>query len=93
MNRTELIEFVAEKAGLTKEAADRALNAFVDGVIVSLKKGIPVVMVNFGKFHVKDRAAREGRNLKTGEKIKIKATKAVSFKAGKALKDAVKEGM
>ena len=91
MNRTELIDLISDKAELTKAAAARALDAMLDGVTISLQKGDPVVIVNFGTFTVKQRAAREGRNPLTGEKIKIKATKVVGFKAGKALKEAVKE--
>lgn len=91
MNRTELIDLISEKAELTKAAAAKALDAVLDGVTGSLQKGDPVVLVNFGTFTVKMRAAREGRNPSTGEKIKINAAKVVGFKAGKALKDAVKE--
>ena len=90
MNRSELIEFIAEQAELTKTAAARALDALNGSVTTSLKKGDPVVLVNFGTFLVKNRAAREGRNPQTGQKIKIKAGKVVGFKAGKALKEAVK---
>lgn len=91
MNKIELIDFIAEKAGLTKSAASNALEAMFDGITESLQKGDPVVLVNFGTFTAKMRAAREGRNPSTGEKIKIKAAKVVAFKAGKALKEAVKE--
>lgn len=91
MNRTELIDLISEKAELTKAAASRALDALLEGVTGSLQKGDPVVLVNFGTFLVKQRAAREGRNPSTGEKIKINAAKVVGFKAGKALKEAVKE--
>jgi DNA-binding protein HU-beta len=91
MNRTELIDAIAEKAELTKAAASRALDAFLDGIAISLQNGDPVVLVNFGTFVVKERAAREGRNPVTGEKIKINAAKVVGFKAGKGLKEAVKE--
>lgn len=91
MNRAELIDLIAAKAELTKASASKALDALLDGVTVSLQKGDPVVLVNFGTFTVKQRAAREGRNPLTGEKIKIKAAKVVGFKAGKALKEAVKE--
>jgi DNA-binding protein HU-beta len=91
MNRSELIEMIAEKAELTKSAAMKALDAILEGVTGSLKKGDPVVLVNFGTFVVKQRAAREGRNPQTGLKINIKAAKIVGFKAGKALKEAVKE--
>lgn len=90
MNRTELIDMISEKAELTKAAAGKALDAVLDGIKISLQNGDPVVFVNFGTFVVKDREAREGRNPLTGEKIKIKKTKVVGFKAGKALKDAVK---
>ena len=93
MNRAELIDLISEKAELTKAAASRALDAFLEGVAISLQKGDPVVIVNFGTFTVKQRAAREGRNPITGEKIKIKATKVVGFKAGKVLKEAVKESV
>ena len=91
MNRAELIDQIAEKAELTKASATKALDAVLDGITISLQKGDPVVIVNFGTFTVKFRAAREGRNPSTGEKIKINAAKVVGFKAGKALKDAVKE--
>lgn len=91
MNRAELIDLIADKAELTKAAAARALDALLEGVTGSLQKGDPVVIVNFGTFTVKQRAAREGRNPSTGEKIKINAAKVVGFKAGKALKEAVKE--
>lgn len=91
MNRAELIEVIAEKAELTKAAAERALGAFLDEIALSLKKDEPVVLVNFGTFVVRQRAARKGRNPQTGEEIKIKAAKVVGFKAGKALKEAVKK--
>lgn len=91
MNRAELIDLISDKAELTKAAASKALDAILEGVTVSLQNGDPVVLVNFGTFTVKQRAAREGRNPSTGEKIKIGAAKVVGFKAGKALKDAVKE--
>jgi DNA-binding protein HU-beta len=91
MNRPELIDLISEKADITKAAASRALDALLEGVTYSLQQGDPVVLVNFGTFTVKMRAAREGRNPSTGEKIKIKAAKVVGFKAGKALKEAVKD--
>lgn len=91
MNRAELVDLIADKAELTKAAAARAFDALLEGVTGSLQKGDPVVIVNFGTFTVKQRAAREGRNPSTGEKITIKAAKVVGFKAGKALKEAVKE--
>jgi DNA-binding protein HU-beta len=89
MNRIELIDQISEKAELTKVAAARALDAYIEAVILSLQSGDPVVLSGFGAFTIKPRAAREGRNPSTGEKIKIKATKVVGFKAGKALKEAV----
>lgn len=91
MNKTELIDYISERAELTKSSATKALDAFLESIAHSLKKNDPVVLVGFGSFTVKQRAAREGRNPSTGEKIKIKAAKVVGFKAGKALKDAVKE--
>lgn len=91
MNRAELIDMISEKAELTKAAASKALDAILEGVTVSLQNGDPVVLVNFGTFTVKQRAPREGRNPSTGEKIKIGAAKVVGFKAGKALKEAVKD--
>ena len=91
MNKTELVEYIANTADLTRIAAERALSATIDAITSSLKKDEPVVLVNFGTFVVKQRAARKGRNPQTGEEINIKAVKVVGFKAGKALKDAVKE--
>ena len=91
MNRAELIDLISDKAELTKASASRVLDALLEGITVSLQKGDPVVLINFGTFTIKQRAAREGRNPSTGEKIRISAAKVVGFKAGKALKDAVKE--
>ena len=91
MNRTELIDYISETAELTKAVAARALDAYEEGIKLALQKGDPVVLVNFGTYTIKRRAAREGRNPSTGEKIMIKAAKVVGFKAGKALKEAVKE--
>ncbi len=88
MNRIELIELMADKAQITKASAERALSAFLEGVSSSLQKGETVVLINFGTFIVKAVPERQGRNPKTGEKMTIKATKRVSFKVGKALKDA-----
>lgn len=89
MNKSELIDAVADSADISKAAAGRALDAMVDSVTGSLKKGDQVTLVGFGTFSVKERAARTGRNPQTGEEIKIAASKVPSFKAGKALKDAV----
>lgn len=87
MNKTELINAIAEKAELSKKDADKALKAFVDVVAEELKKGEKVQLVGFGTFEVSERAAREGRNPQTGETMKIAASKSPKFKAGKALKD------
>ena len=89
MNKAELITAVAENADITKKDAEKALKAFVDVVTEELKKGEKVQVVGFGTFEVPERAAREGRNLHTGEPIQIPACKAPKFKAGKALKDAL----
>lgn len=90
MNKTELVAAMADKAGLSKKDADKALAAFIDVVGTELtKKGGKVQLVGFGTFEVSKRAAREGRNPQTGAPMKIKASKAPKFKAGKALKDAV----
>ena len=89
MNKGDLIEAVAESAGLSKADAGRAVDAMVDSVTDALKKGSQVSLVGFGTFSVKKRAARTGRNPRTGETIQIKASNVPGFKAGKALKDAV----
>ncbi|MDR5874793.1 nucleoid-associated protein HU-beta [Halomonas sp. CUBES01] len=89
MNKSELIEAIAASADIPKAAATRALDAMVESVTDSLKKGDSVSLVGFGTFAIKERAARTGRNPQTGEPIEISAAKVPSFKAGKALKDAV----
>ncbi|MGY8565401.1 HU family DNA-binding protein [Stenotrophomonas rhizophila] len=89
MNKTELIDAVAEVADLTKADSARAVDAVIAAVTKALKAGDAVTLVGFGTFQVRDRAARTGRNPKTGDTIKIAASKNPSFKAGKALKDAV----
>ena len=90
MNKTELVAAMADKAGLSKKDADKALAAFIDVVGTELtKKGGKVQLVGFGTFEVVERAARTGLNPLTKEKIKLKASKAPKFKAGKALKDKV----
>ena len=89
MNKSELIEALAASADIPKAAAARALDAMVDTVTDSLKKGESVSLVGFGTFQVKERAARTGRNPQTGQPIEISAAKVPSFKAGKALKDSV----
>ena len=89
MNKTEFIAAVAEKAEISKKDSEKALKAFVDVVTEQLKAGDKVQLVGFGTFEVSTRAAREGRNPQTGETMKIEASKAPKFKAGKALKDVV----
>ena len=89
MNKTELIAAVAEKAELSKKDAEKAIKAFTDVVSDELVKGEKIQLVGFGTFEVAERAAREGRNPKTGETMPIAASKAPKFKAGKALKDMV----
>ena len=89
MNKTELIDAIAASADLSKADAGRALDAVVDAVTDTLKKGDQVSLVGFGTFAVKHRAAREGRNPQTGATIQIKASNVPGFKACKALKDAV----
>lgn len=90
MNKSELVAAMAEKANLSKKDAEAALNAFTDTVAAALKKGDKIALVGFGTFETRERAAREGRNPQTGATIKIAASKVPAFKAGKALKDAVK---
>lgn len=89
MNKADFIGAVADLAELSKADTTRAVDAFVECVKKALKKGDSVTLVGFGTFQVRKRAARTGRNPRTGENIKIKASKVPSFKAGKALKDAV----
>jgi DNA-binding protein HU-beta len=89
MNKSELVDAVADASGLSKADSGRAVDALVKSVTKALKKGDTVSLVGFGTFSVRARAARTGRNPRTGETIKIKASKNPAFKAGKALKDAV----
>ena len=89
VNKFELIEAIAKSADISKAAAGRALDGAVSAIQVSLKKGAMVTLVGFGTFYVGKRAARSGRNPRTGAAIKIKAAKVPKFRAGKALKDAV----
>ena len=89
MNKSELVAAIAEKAELSKKDSEKALKAFVDVVTEELKKGEKIQLVGFGTFETATREAREGRNPRTGATMKIAATKAPKFKAGKALKDAV----
>ena len=89
MNKAELVAAIAAKTGDTKKGAEATINAFVNTVMESLAKGDKVQLVGFGSFEVRKRAARKGRNPQTKEEIKIPASKAPVFKAGKALKDLV----
>lgn len=89
MNKSELIDAIAASADIPKAAAGRALDAMIDSIGGALKEGEQVALVGFGTFQVKERAARTGRNPQTGAPIEIKAANVPSFKAGKALKDAV----
>ena len=91
MTKAELVTSIAEKTGLTKKDSEKALAAFVDTVTETLAKGDSIQLVGFGTFEVRERAAREGINHRTKEKIEIAATKVPAFKAGRALKDAVSE--
>lgn len=90
MNKTELVAAVAAKAELSKKDAEAAVKAVVDSISEALADGDKVALVGFGTFDVKTRAARTGKNPRTGEQIEIPASKVPSFKAGSALKDAVK---
>lgn len=89
MNKTELVAAVAEQAGLSKKDAEAAVKAFTDVVTEALMAGDKIQLVGFGTFEVSERAAREGRNPRTGETMTIEASKTPKFKAGKALKDLV----
>ena len=89
MNKNEIIDHVAKSADISKAAAGRALDAMVGAIKTALKKGGMVTLVGFGTFYVGRRAARNGRNPRTGAVIKIRAAKVPKFRAGKALKDAV----
>ncbi|MDO4648925.1 MAG: HU family DNA-binding protein [Eubacteriales bacterium] len=89
MNKTELVDAMAEQTNLSKKDVVKVLESFVNVVSQELKEGGKVQLVGFGTFEVSERAAREGRNPQTGETMEIKASKAPKFKAGKALKDAV----
>ncbi|KRM60391.1 hypothetical protein FC26_GL000479 [Paucilactobacillus vaccinostercus DSM 20634] len=89
-NKAELVDEVAQSTGLSKKDAEAAFNAVFAGVTDALTKGEKVQLIGFGTFEVRERAARKGRNPQTGAEIEIAATKVPAFKAGKALKDAVK---
>ncbi|MBE0577272.1 MAG: HU family DNA-binding protein [Desulfuromonadales bacterium] len=89
MTKADLVNSIAEKAGLSKADAEKALKAFTDAVTDALKAGEKVSLVGFGTFSVGERAARQGQNPQTGAKINIPAAKVPKFKAGKALKDSI----
>ena len=89
MNKSELVVALAQKAELSKKDAEKAVNAFVEAVTETLKAGGKVQLVGFGTFESKDRPARTARNPRTGEEIKIAASKTAAFKVGKALKDSL----
>ena len=89
MNKADLIEAIANNADLSKASAGRALDATIESITKTLKKGDTITLVGFGTFSIRKRAARMGRNPRTGEKIKIKASKVPGFKPGKALRDTV----
>ncbi len=89
-NKSDVIDGVASKTGLTKKDAGAAVEAFLDMITETLVEGDRVQLIGFGSFEVRDRAARKGRNPQTGEELQIPATKVPAFRAGKGLKDAVK---
>lgn len=89
MNKAELVDVVASKAGLSKKDSEKAVNAVIEGIQEALARGEKVSLVGFGTFEVRERAARKGRNPRTGEEISIEATKVPVFRAGKMLKDNV----
>ncbi|SDL66295.1 HU family DNA-binding protein [Sediminibacillus halophilus] len=90
MNKTELINTVAERSDLSKKDATKAVDAVFESIMDSLKDGEKVQLIGFGNFEVRERAARKGRNPQTGDEIEIPASKVPAFKPGKALKDNVK---
>ena len=91
MNKTQLVDLVAEKGGLSKKTSKKAVEAMLDGISGNLAKGKKVRLTGFGTFEVRQRKAREGRNPATGEKIKIKAVEVPAFKPAKALKKTVSD--
>lgn len=90
MNKTDLVNAVAESTGFTKKDAEKAVSAVIDGITGALKAGDKVQLVGFGTFEVRNRAEKQGHNPRTGEPMTVPASKLPAFKAGKALKDAVK---
>lgn len=91
MNKAELIDFIAKETNLSKAQSERALNATIKGIKKTLKKGLKVILVGFGTFKVKKRAARTGRNPRTGAPIRIPAANIPVFKAGKGFKEEIKK--
>ena len=89
MNKEDLVKLVSEKTGITKKAAEQAQKAVIEGISSTLEKGGSISLVGFGSFKVVERAAREGRNPSTGEKMQIPASKAVKFTPSKSLKERV----
>ncbi len=89
MNKSQLVDHIAQTVDISKTKADAALNAIIEGISETLSNGDEVALIGFGTFKVNERAARTGRNPRTGEEIQIAAAKVPAFKAGKALKDAV----
>lgn len=89
MNKSELIDAIAEQSGLTKTDSAKALNGFIEAVTSAMQRGDSVALVGFGTFSIKERAARTGRNPRTGEALQIAASNVPSFKAGKDLREAV----
>ena len=89
MNKEDLVKLVSEKTGITKKAAEQAQKAVIEGISSTLEKGESISLVGFGSFKVVERAAREGRNPSTGEKMQIPASKAVKFTPSKSLKERV----
>ena len=89
MNKTELVAGVAEKTGMTKKDAEKAVSALFDTIQEALAQDDKVQLIGFGTFETRERAARKGRNPQTGDEISIEASKSPVFKAGKALKDAI----
>jgi DNA-binding protein HU-beta len=90
MNKAALVELIAERHGITKADAERIVDTIIDSIISNLKKGTEVAIAGLGMFKVRDRAARTARNPRTGEMVKVPATRVPKFTAAKALKDAVK---
>lgn len=91
MNKAELVASIAEKSGFSKKNSEKAVAAVIDSIVETVKKGEKVQLIGFGTFEVRSRAARTGRDPRTGKEIKIPACKVPGFKAGKAFKDAVSE--